>query len=193
MQRLTGAVAAPFDCFLVLRGIRSLLPRMKMHCDNALQVRAVLLWCVMAGIITPTRALGYVLQLAQALEIHPAVLAVHYPGLHSHPGHATAAREMQRGFGGMLSVRIIGGQPGAVAFTNALTIFIRATSLGGTESLVEHRRSVEGASSTSPDDLVRISVGLEDVADLIADSVAALGRVFSQFGGKTGTVSVESE
>jgi cystathionine beta-lyase/cystathionine gamma-synthase len=94
------------------------------------------------------------------LERHPAVLAVYYPGLPSHPGHATAVREMTGGlFGGMLSLRTIGGQEGAVAFTNALTVFTRATSLGGTESLVEHRRSVERPVPTSPPDLVRASLG----------------------------------
>lgn len=97
------------------------------------------------------------LQLARALEGHPAVLSVNYPGLPSHPGHAIAAREMTGGlFGGMLSIRLIGGEKGAVAFTNALHVFTRATSLGGTESLVEHRRSVEGSQPTSPPDLVRV-------------------------------------
>ena len=105
-------------------------------------------------------------QLARALQGHPAAVAVLYPGLPTHPGHATAAREMscsgregEAQFGGMLSLRVLGGEAGAVAFTNALRLFTRATSLGGTESLVEHRRSVEGALPTSPPDLVRVRRG----------------------------------
>ena len=107
---------------------------------------------------------------------HPALSAVLYPGLPGHPGHAIAARQMDGGFGGMLSIRLAGGAGAARAVLGEVRVFKRATSLGGVESLIEHRRSGEGPSSLVPDDLLRISVGIESPADLIADLEAALEK-----------------
>ena len=149
IQQIEGAVPSPFDCFLVLRGIRTLPYRMRAHSDNALA-------------------------LAQFLEAHPQVHRVHYPGLESHAGHHIAQKQMAH-FGGMLSVQIRGGADAAIAVTNRVKLFSRATSLGGVESLIEHRRSIEGDISTTPADLLRISVGLEHPDDLIADLQQALG------------------
>ncbi|HVI58148.1 MAG TPA: aminotransferase class I/II-fold pyridoxal phosphate-dependent enzyme [Luteimonas sp.] len=145
---ITGAVLAPFSAWLTLRGCRSLPARMAMHCANARRV-------------------------ADFLAAQPQVARVHYPGLASHPGHAVAARQM-RDFGGMLSVQLHGGRDAALAMAGALALFTNATSLGGCESLVEHRASVEGANPTSPQDLLRISVGLEHPDDLVADLEQAL-------------------
>jgi cystathionine gamma-synthase len=103
------------------------------------------------------------------------VLQVLYPGLPSHPGHAIAARQMQGGFGGMLSIRVKGGEAAAIAAAARVRVWKRATSLGGVESLLEHRASVEGAGSPVPADLLRLSVGLEDPDDLIDDLRQALG------------------
>lgn len=145
---VTGAVLAPFSAWLILRGCRSLGARMAMHCANA-------------------RAL------AQFLAGHPAVARVHWPGLPTHPGHAVAAAQM-RDFGAMLSVQLRGGRAAALAVAGQLRVFTNATSLGGCESLVEHRASVEGAHPRSPQDLLRVSVGLEDARDLVADFAQAL-------------------
>ncbi len=114
------------------------------------------------------------LRLADFLAAHPQVEAVHYPGLKAHPGHEIAARQMQL-FGGMLSFQVKGGKPMAFAVTSAVKLFARATSLGGVESFIEHRASIEGPGSTTPDNLLRISVGLEHPEDLIADLDRALG------------------
>jgi cystathionine gamma-synthase len=149
LQRLGGAVPSPFDCWLLLRGIRTLPWRMRAHCDNAALVAAF-------------------------LETHPNVEAVHYPGLRSHPGHEIAKVQMND-FGGMLSVQIRGGRAAAMALTNRLQLFTRATSLGGTESLIEHRASVEGPTTKAPENLLRVSVGLEHPDDLIEDLEQALG------------------
>jgi cystathionine gamma-synthase len=149
LQTKGGAVAAPFDCWLVLRGIRSLAWRVRAHSDNALAV-------------------------ARYLAGHPAVARVHYPGLESDPGHAVAKRQMQA-FGGMLSVEVHGGRAEAMALTGRLRIITRATSLGGPESLIEHRASIEGPTSRAPEGLLRVSVGLEHPDDLIADLANALG------------------
>ena len=151
IQQIEGAVPSPFDCFLVSRGVRTLPYRMRAHSDNALA-------------------------LAQFLEAHPQVHRVHYPGLESHPGFEIAQRQMAH-FGGMLSVQIRGGADAAIAVTNHVQLFSRATSLGGVESLIEHRRSIEGDISTTPDDLLRVSVGLEHPDDLIADLQQALEAV----------------
>ncbi len=148
LQSKGGAVAAPFDCWLVLRGIRSLAWRMRAHCDGALAV-------------------------ARFLAGHRAVAQVHYPGLESDPGHAIATRQM-RGFGGMLSFEVRGGRAEAMGLTNRLRLFTRATSLGGPESLIEHRASVEGAATRAPESLLRVSVGLEHPDDLIDDLDRAL-------------------
>jgi cystathionine gamma-synthase len=145
---LTGAILAPFSAWLTLRGCRSLPARMAVHCANARKVAAF-------------------------LATHPALERVNYPGLPNHPGHAIAARQM-RDFGAMLSVELRGGYDAAFAFARHTEIFTNATSLGGCESLIEHRASAEGAHSQSPPGLVRLSVGLEDAEDLIADLGAAL-------------------
>lgn len=146
---VTGAVLAPFSAWLTLRGCRSLGARMAMHCANARK-------------------------LAAFLAAHPAVERVNWPGLPSHPGHAVAAAQM-REFGAMLSIQLRGGREAALAVAGRLRLFTNATSLGGCESLVEHRASVEGPNPRSPQNLLRISVGLEDGDDLVADFAQALG------------------
>ena len=146
---VTGGVMAPFSAWLTLRGCRSLGARMAMHCANARR-------------------------LAEFLAAHPAVARVNWPGLPSHPGHAVATRQM-RDFGAMLSIQLQGGREAALAVASRLRVFTNATSLGGCESLVEHRASVEGPNPRTPQDLLRISVGLEDAGDLVADFAQALG------------------
>ncbi len=143
-----GLNASPFAAWLVLRGLRSLPVRMQRHSASA---------STLAGF----------------LESHAAIEAVHYPGLASHPQHAVAVRQM-RACGGVLSIRVRGGRSAALAVAGRLELFINATSLGGCESLVEHRASIEGAHAVSPGNLLRLSVGLEDVDDLIADLDRAL-------------------
>jgi cystathionine gamma-synthase len=147
-QRVGGAVLSPFDCWLILRGVQTLVPRIRLHCENARRV-------------------------AEFLSTHPAVSVVHYPGLASDPGHAIAGRQM-RDFGGMLSFEVRGGRDEAFAVASRLKLIVRATSLGGTHSLIEHRASIEGAFSRSPESLLRLSVGLEGAADIIADLDQAL-------------------
>ncbi len=149
IQATGGAVPSPFDCWLLLRSLSTLPYRMAAHCDHAQRVAAFL-----AG--------------------HGRVAAVHYPGLPGHPGHEVAARQMQ-GFGGMLSIQVVGGAAEAMAVAGRVRLFTRATSLGGVESLIEHRASVEGPDSPTPPNLLRISVGLEHPDDLIADLDQALG------------------
>ena len=145
---VTGAVLAPFSAWLTLRGCRSLGARMAMHCANARKV-------------------------ADFLATHPAVERVNWPGLSTHPGHEIAARQM-RDFGAMMSIQLRGGREAALAMASKLRVFTNATSLGGCESLIEHRASVEGANPRSPQNLLRISVGLEDGDDLVADLAQAL-------------------
>jgi cystathionine gamma-synthase len=147
-QRVGGAVLSPFDCWLILRGLQTLVPRMRLHCENARKV-------------------------AEYLSTHPAVAVVHYPGLAGDPGHAIAGRQM-RDFGGMLSFEVRGGRDEAFAVASRLKLIVRATSLGGTHSLIEHRASIEGVFSRSPESLLRLSVGLEGAEDLIADLDQAL-------------------
>ena len=147
-QQAYGAVQAPFDCYLALRGIKTLAYRMKGHCENAMQV-------------------------AQFLESHTAVEAVFYPGLASHKQHQLAKQQM-RDFGGMLSFTVKAGESKAQQLVNKTRLFTQATSLGGVESLIEHRASVEGPLSKTPKNLIRVSVGLEHPADLIADLESAL-------------------
>lgn len=156
-----GAVAAPFNSWLVLRGLRTLSCRVERHSANALAV-------------------------ARALEGRPEVARVLYPGLPSHPGHDVARRQMSA-FGGMLSIRLAGGRAAAVAVASRLELFTNATSLGGVESLVEHRASSEGPGTATPDDLLRLSVGLEHADDLIADLVRALEGTSIRLGGVAGT------
>ncbi len=149
-RTLLGAVCSPMSSWLVLRGLRSLPCRMEWHCRGAQVV-------------------------AEALARHPAVERVHYPGLPSHPGHALAARQMPRGAGGVLSFELRGGREAALRVASRLRLFMSATSLGGTESLVEHRASIEGPLSPTPPGLLRLSVGLEHPDDLVADLEQALG------------------
>lgn len=149
IQGAGGAVQAPFDAWLIMRGVRTLPYRMRGHCANA---RAV----------------------ADYLASHRNVEAVHYPGLATHPGHAVAAKQMSD-FGGMLSVQVRGGKEGALRAKSRVQLFTRATSLGGPESLIEHRWSVEGTGTRAPENLLRLSIGLEHADDLIADLREALG------------------
>jgi cystathionine gamma-synthase len=147
-QRYGGAVPSPFDCWLTMRGVDTLPYRVRAHSENAMRV-------------------------AQFLAAHQAVEAVHYPGLPSHPGHKTAARQMSA-FGGMLSFQVRGDRETALAVAARCRLIIRATSLGGTHSLIEHRASVEGPQTRTPQNLLRLSVGLEHADDLIADLQQAL-------------------
>ncbi|HET9111248.1 MAG TPA: aminotransferase class V-fold PLP-dependent enzyme [Ktedonobacterales bacterium] len=151
IQGSVGAVLSPFDCWLTLRGVRTLAYRMRGHTEHALAV-------------------------ARFLAQHPAVEAVHYPGLPEHPGHELAARQMSL-FGGMLSVQVHGSAEAAQAVAARVRIFTRATSLGGVESLIEHRASIEGPESRTPQNLLRVSVGLEHPDDLIEDLDQALSQV----------------
>jgi cystathionine gamma-synthase len=153
-QNSMGAIAGPFDAWLVLRGIRTLALRMERHCDNAEVIAAM-------------------------LATHPGVLEVRYPGLAQHEGHELAKRQMRR-FGGMVSFRVRGGREAAVKLCNRARLFTLAESLGGVESLIEHpaemtHQSVVGSALQVPDDLVRLSVGIEAVGDLEEDLVQALG------------------
>jgi cystathionine gamma-synthase len=148
LQTLAGAVPSAFDCWLLMRGIRSLPWRMRGHCENAAAVAAF-------------------------LTAHEAVEVVHYPGLGADPGHAVAARQM-RGAGGMVSVQVKGGAPAALDVVRRVRLFTRATSLGGTESLIEHRASVEGPESRTPPGLLRLAIGLEHADDLLEDLDQAL-------------------
>ena len=147
-QLFGGAVPSPFDCWLVMRSLPTLPYRMQAHCANAGKV-------------------------AEFLTQHDKVDVVHYPGLQSNPFHALAARQMS-GFGGMLSFEVKGGKNAAMALAANVEIFTRATSLGGVESLIEHRASIEGVESKTPQGLLRVSVGLENADDLIDDLAQAL-------------------
>jgi cystathionine gamma-synthase len=154
LQNGAGAVPGPFDAYLTMRGLKTLVLRMQRHSENALAV-------------------------AEFLAGHPSVGTVLYPGLPGHPGHDVAARQMS-GFGGMVSVRMRGGRAAAEKLCASTKIFILAESLGGVESLIEHPSAMTHASTAGsqlevPDDLVRLSVGIEDVADLLADLEQALG------------------
>ena len=144
-----GAILGSFEAYLLLRGMRTLYPRVERACRSAQQI-------------------------AETLSHSPRVLEVLYPGLPRHRGHAVAARQMTGGFGGMLSVRVQGGAEAAIAAASRVEIWKRATSLGGVESLIEHRASVEGTDSPAPPDLLRLSVGIEDPGDLLADLEASL-------------------
>jgi cystathionine gamma-synthase len=148
LQQLAGGVPSAFDCWLLMRGIRSVAWRMRGHCDNAARV-------------------------ASFLASHPAVDVVHYPGLASDPGHAVASRQMA-GYGGMVSVEVKGGAEAALGVVRRVKLFTAATSLGGTESLIEHRASVEGPESRTPPGLLRLSIGLEHAEDLVGDLDQAL-------------------
>lgn len=149
IQTSAGAVPSPFECWLALRGTRTLPYRMRGHCDNAESV-------------------------AKFLSTHRRVEAVHYPGLESHPGHDVAASQMSR-WGGMVSFQVRGGAEEAMAVAGKTKLFTRATSLGGVESLIEHRASIEGPGSQTPVNLLRLSIGLENADDLVEDLAQALG------------------
>src|SRR5213082_1644391 len=148
IQASAGAVPSPFDCWLILRGMKTLPWRMRANCENATKV-------------------------AEFLTQNRNVERVHYPGLKSHPGYEIAKRQMSM-FGGMLSFEAKGGQEAAMAMAAKTKIFTRATSLGGVESLIEHRASIEGPGTTSPESLLRCSIGLEHPDDLIEDLDQAL-------------------
>lgn len=150
LHKTQGAVLAPFEAWLLLRGMRTLYVRVRRQCETALR-------------------------LASWLETQPAVAQVCYPGLPSHAGHDIAQRQMPGGFGGMLSIRVKGDAQTALLVAGRLNVFARATSLGGVESLVEHRATVEGAGSLAPPELLRLSIGLEAFEDLRADLAQALG------------------
>jgi len=149
IQQVGGAVPSPFDCYLLLRSIKTLPYRMKGHAENGMA-------------------------LAKYLEAHSKIEAVYYPGLPSHPQYEIAKKQMT-GYSGMLSVLVSGDAANARRVVNSVRLFAQATSLGGVESLIEHRASVEGPDSKTPQNLIRISVGLEHIDDLIADIEQALG------------------
>jgi cystathionine gamma-synthase len=144
-----GAVLGSFEAWLLQRGMRTLFLRVNKSSATALQI-------------------------AKHFESHPKLERVLYPGLESHPGHVIASHQMTGGYGGMLSLRVKGGEHAALEVARRCRVFIRATSLGGVESLIEHRYSIEGAASPIPKDLLRLSIGIESADDLIADLEQAL-------------------
>jgi len=170
-RRDAGAVLGPFEAWLLLRGMRTLFVRVKTSSQSALEI-------------------------ARYLNKHPRISTVLYPGLPSDPGHEIAARQMVGGFGGMLSVRLKQGEGAAMATAARVELFKRATSLGGVESLIEHRASIEGPGTPVPPDLLRLSIGLEDVNDLIADLEQALDYSdadVAEFGERTAVLEVGAE
>ena len=144
VRRNFGQILGPLEAYLLIRGMRTLPLRVAAACSAAME-------------------------LATRFSNHAAIAEVLYPGLPNHPGHAIAARQMQGGFGGMLSIRLRGGEAAAIATAAKVQLWKRATSLGGVESLIEHRGSIEGPGSPCPLDLLRLSVGIESVDDLYAD------------------------
>ncbi|MFD3408654.1 aminotransferase class I/II-fold pyridoxal phosphate-dependent enzyme [Aquirufa sp. HETE-83D] len=152
VQILMGATPNPLDCYLLARGLKTLPLRMREHSASALE-------------------------LAKRLEKHPKVEKVHYPGLESHPQHALAKAQMPQGFSGMIALQVKTGESETRGMAGKLQIFQQATSLGGVESLVEHRKSIEGPQSTTPGNLLRFSIGLEHVNDLWADLEQALATI----------------
>jgi cystathionine gamma-synthase len=144
-----GGIIGPFEAWLLMRGMRTLFARVDVACRNAQRI-------------------------AEHFSRHAKVREVLYPGLPSFPGHALARKQMRGGFGGMLSIRVAGGEPAAIATAANVEIWKRATSLGGVESLIEHRASIEGEGSPCPPDLLRLSTGIEDPDDLFADLDRAL-------------------
>lgn len=144
-----GGILGPFESYLLMRGMRTLYVRQERQAAAAMA-------------------------LAQKLQAHPLVARVLYPGLPQHPGHDIAARQMKDGFGYMLSVQVLGGEAAAIGTAAQVQVYKRATSLGGVESLIEHRASIEGAGSPCPPDLLRLSTGLEDIDDLYGDLDRAL-------------------
>lgn len=159
IQTRNGAVLGPFEAWLLQRGLRTLFVRVRAQCASAQT-------------------------LAERLAAHPAVSHVLYPGLASFPGYEVAARQMRGGFGGMLSIRVKGGEAAAIATAAHVRIWKRATSLGGVESLIEHRASVEGEGTPAPTDLLRLSVGLEATEDLFGDLAQALEKAHPSADGR---------
>lgn len=151
IQREGGSVPSPFECWLTMRGLQTFPYRVRAHCENAQRV-------------------------AEFLSRQPEIEAVHYPGLASHPGHRIAAAQMSS-FGGMMSIQVKGGEAEAFKLCAGVNLFTHATSLGGTHSLIEHRASVEGPTTKSPVNLLRLSVGLEHPDDLIEDLEQALHQL----------------
>jgi cystathionine gamma-synthase len=151
-QKFSGSVPSPFDCWLLCRSLSTFAARMPIHSANAMK-------------------------LAIYLESRPEVEKVLYPGLPSHPQHETAKSQMIGGYSGMMSILVKSGREAALSLCKHLTLFTHATSLGGVESLIEHRKSVESVDSMTPDNLLRISVGIEDVEDLIADFKQAMSKI----------------
>jgi cystathionine gamma-synthase len=151
VRKNVGAILGPFEAFLLIRGMRTLDLRVREACNNAMG-------------------------LAERFAAHPHVTEVLYPGLKGNAGHQVAKKQMIGGFGGMLSIRVKGGEAGAVRVAKEVQLWKRATSLGGVESLIEHRASIEGPGSPCPPDLLRLSAGIEDLADLFADLDQALKR-----------------
>ena len=152
LRNLMGSMLAPVEAWMLIRGLRTLFVRVRQASATALA-------------------------LAQHLEAHAKVEAVLYPGLASHPGHGVAAGQMQGGFGGMMSVLVKGGEAEALHVVKGLKVFLPATSLGGVESLAEHRRTIEGPASPVPGNLIRLSIGLEAVEDLMGDLDQALAGI----------------
>jgi cystathionine gamma-synthase len=150
VQKLVGGVPSPFDCWLLSRSIPTLPYRVRAQSATAAAIAA---W----------------------LATHPQIEVVHYPGLPTHAGHAVAAGQMSL-FGAMLSIQVRGGQEAAMRVAGSTKLFTQATSLGGVESLIEHRASVEGPHTPTPPNLLRLSIGLEHVDDLVEDLEGALGR-----------------
>ncbi|HEY8382147.1 MAG TPA: aminotransferase class V-fold PLP-dependent enzyme [Microvirga sp.] len=150
LRRMNGAILGPFEAYLLTRGLRTL------HLRQAAQAKSAM-------------------ALAERLSAHPRVARVLYPGLPQHPGHDVAARQMENGFGYMLSIQVTGGEAAAIATAARVALWKRATSLGGVESLIEHRASIEGPGTPCPPDLLRLSTGVEDPDDLFQDLDTALG------------------
>ena len=154
VRKLTGGLLGSFEAWLLLRGMRTLAVRFERASENAMKI-------------------------ARFLESHPAVEKVMYPGLESHSSYPIAKKQMKNGFGGMMSIQIKGGMEPAMKFVSAAKLFMRATSLGGVESLIEHRRSIEGPHSEVPVNLIRLSIGIEDADDLIGDLRQALASILT--------------
>jgi cystathionine gamma-synthase len=149
IRKMQGAILGPFEAYLLMRGLRTL------HLRAAAQAKSAM-------------------ALAERLSAHPRIARVLYPGLPQHPGHDIAARQMEGGFGYMLSVQLTGGEAAAIRTAARVRLWKRATSLGGVESLIEHRASIEGPGTPCPPDLLRLSTGIEDVNDLFQDLDEAL-------------------
>ena len=152
IRKLSGSVLGSFEAWLLLRGMRTLALRFERCSENAMKI-------------------------AEFLECNEKIDQVMYPGLPNHPSHKIARKQMKNGYGGMLSILVKGGSDAAKIVASSVRLFTRATSLGGVESLIEHRRTVEGPESKVPEQLLRLSVGIEDINDLIDDLAQALGKL----------------